>query len=61
MKFKECYNCNRLVEDTDTEKIDGRFYCYRCFNVCQGCHKAYPLGENEESIFCSHCEQKENN
>lgn len=48
MKLHECFTCHRFVEESDTEKIDGFFYCYMCFDYCDTCGKAFPLNDTEE-------------
>jgi len=58
MKLHECYTCHRYVEEIDTEKIDGFFYCYACFNYCYECERPYPVTEDDNHT-CSKCKLKE--
>lgn len=56
MKIRECYSCKRYVEESDTEKIEGKFHCYSCFGFCYECNKPYPLNEKDESKYCKQCQ-----
>lgn len=57
MKFKECYRCKNYAEASDTENINGKYYCYHCFGFCQECSRPVPYGEdtNDEELMCTRC------
>lgn len=54
MNIRLCTNCGRYVEESDMEKINGKYYCYLCFDFCKDCGKPFPTNDSSDS-FCEKC------
>lgn len=60
MKIRICTNCKQYAEESDMEKIEGKYYCYFCFSYCNDCGKPFPT-EKEAETTCLHCVEKNEN
>lgn len=53
MVLTKCDECREHFEDSDIQKVERKFLCYKCVNECRNCHSTY--SKSFDSEYCYNC------
>lgn len=56
MNIRQCTACVKYVEESDMERINGKYYCYQCFAFCKECDKPFHTKNPYEETYCLACQ-----